>query len=117
VTGENATAQITYYQYTAALSALFLAESRTLPQDAATAAAQIAAIVARNPSREKWPGAYVARIRPGDGSEPWTLTEDDAAVAEARRVLEGFGRNRPYSASELAVARQAVLDARLVPLC
>jgi hypothetical protein len=117
LTDEDATAQITYYQYTAPLSALFLAESRTLPQDAATAAAQIAAIVARNPSRDRWPGAYIARITPDDGSRPWTLAEDDPAVIEARRVLEGFGRNRPYSASELAVARKAVLDARLVPLC
>jgi hypothetical protein len=111
------TAQIDYYQYTAPLCGLFIAEARSLPQDAATAAVQLAALVARNPLRGTWPGAYVARIRPDDGSLPWTLTEDDPAVATALAGLEGFGRNRPYSARELAVARAAVLSSRLVPLC
>src|SRR5882757_4061022 len=80
--------EITYFLYTAPLAGAFLTESRTLPQDPATAAAQLAALVARNPSRGRWPGAYVARITPDDGSQPWTLTEDDPAVAKARGVLE-----------------------------
>src|SRR5258708_7914845 len=104
---ETITVEIRHYQHTAPLADLFLAEARTLPQNAATAAAQLAAILARNPSRGRWPGVYVVRITPDDDSGSWTLPQDDPAVAEAVRVLREFGLKRPYKAGELATARAA----------
>lgn len=86
-----------------------IAEASTLPQDEATAVAVVAALHAQHPAR--YPGAFIASIDRGDGTEPLIVDEDDPRVKLARGVFLGLGRKRPYSASELASVREAVIAA------
>ena len=85
-------------------------EAASLPQDEATAAVVIAAILVRHYARGRWPGWYQARIE-GPGGVV-TVAEDDERVRLARLVLEG--RERPeLTASALNAVRSRVLASTL----
>jgi len=81
-------------------------EAVSLPQDEATAAVVIAAILTRNYGASQWPGCYRARIEAAGGA--LVVAEDDARVRLARLVLAH--RDRPQlDAATLAAARGTVL--------
>lgn len=81
-------------------------EAVSLPQDEATAAVVIAAILVRNFAPGQWPGWYRARIEAPGGVV--TVAEDDTRVRLARLLLAN--RERPgLTACALATARVGVL--------
>ena len=81
-------------------------EAASLPQDEATAAVVIAAILVRHYARGRWPGWYRARIEGAGGVV--TVAEDDERVRLARLLLEAHGR-ADYAASTLTAVRGKVL--------
>ncbi len=85
-------------------------EAVSLPQDEATAAVVIAAILVRHFARGQWPGWYRARIE-GPGGV-MTVTEDDERVRLARLLLDRYGR-LGLTASALAAVRGRVLACTL----
>ncbi len=86
------------------------AEASSLPQDDATAAVVIAAILVRHFAREQWPGCYRALIEGPGGTV--TVAEDDERVRLARLLLANRER-RELTASTLAAARAGVLASTL----
>lgn len=81
-------------------------EAISLPQDEATAAVVIAAILDRNFGTGYWSGCYRARIEGPDGVA--VVMEDDARVRLARVLLANRDRSE-LTASTLAAARGGVL--------
>ena len=85
-------------------------EAVSLPQDEATAAVVIAAILARHYACAHWPGCYQARIEMPGGVV--TVAEDDERVRLARLLL--YQRERPeLTACALAAVRSKVLASTL----
>lgn len=85
-------------------------EAASLPQDEATAAVTIAAILVRHFARNRWPGWYQARIE-GPGGVV-TVAEDDERVRLARLLLSEY-QQQEVSASVLAAVRSKVLASTL----
>jgi hypothetical protein len=80
--------EIEYWQGGLRLVAFDLrAVSRSLPQDEATAAAVLGALLARNIADDRWPGVYRAVVREGSGVVE--VAEDDLRVAAVRELLRG----------------------------
>src|SRR5437016_2916612 len=71
-------------------------QTRTLPQDEATAAVVIAAILARNLESGSWPGEYWASVDSGGADPPAVVAEDDPRVAVARATLTDMLPAEPY---------------------
>lgn len=108
---------ITYWQLSIRLapSVGVCAEAAVLPQDEATAAVVLGAILARN-FGTRWPGMYRAQVDTHADSEPVTVVEADARVALARSLLTRTSANgqpsyEDFTASRLARVREAVLVA------
>lgn len=86
------------------------AAGEVLPQDEATAAVMIAAILARNFASDCWPGWYRAQLDgPGDAV---TVEEGDTRVRLARVLLERR-QVADFTAPALAVVRARVLASTL----
>lgn len=111
-------AEITYWQGRTGATPTMLADPAPgqMPQDEATAAVVIAAILARNIADGRWPGEYSAHVSSDTAAEPVLVNEDDPRVAVARKLLISltgggyFAREyRDFTAQELTRARQAVL--------
>lgn len=80
-----------------------------LPQDEATAAVRIGAILARN-FGTRLPGEYRALITTEDGADPVAVAEDDPRVLLARDLLAKMAQGRDYTVEELGAVRRALIE-------
>jgi hypothetical protein len=112
---EHGAMEIEYWQGGFQLVAFGMREaSRSLPQDEATAAVMLGALLARNFADDAWPGVYQAVVR--DERTTVTVAEDDLRVAAVRELLRGCRElsngqqiRRDFTAEEFDQARTLAL--------